>query len=155
MDTNLVKWGGVVSEAGRKMDTALEKMRRHSITARPVEKLRVVVPVSRVITAEILDLPRICAVHNRGYVARYIRGDKGNFCYGQTIRVTDAICDQYSTLRSRAARCPAINARRRPARGAGHEDLVPFFAANAKQRCVTARRMQRDSFVVAAGPQAN
>jgi hypothetical protein len=40
---------------------------------------------------QIVDLPRVCAVHDRPYAARYIRGDDGRFHLGSMIAITEAI----------------------------------------------------------------
>lgn len=46
---------------------------------------------------EVVDLPRICALHDKPYAARYIAGDDGRFRYAQTIKVTDALyLEQYA-----------------------------------------------------------
>jgi len=40
---------------------------------------------------EVVDLPRICAVHDRPYAARYVAGTDGRFRHAQTIGVTEAL----------------------------------------------------------------
>jgi hypothetical protein len=53
--------------------------------------------------AEVVDLPRVCAVHDRPYAARYVIGQEGRYRFAQTIRVTEALFAlQYadSTLRA-------------------------------------------------------
>jgi hypothetical protein len=39
----------------------------------------------------VVDLPRVCAVHDKPYVARYVMGADGRFRHGQTIKVTRAL----------------------------------------------------------------
>ena len=39
----------------------------------------------------VVDLPRVCALHDRPYVARYVMGADGRFRHGQTIKVTRAL----------------------------------------------------------------
>jgi len=49
---------------------------------------------------EIVDLPRICAVHDKPYAARYVSGADGRFHYAQTIKVTEALyLEQYADNR--------------------------------------------------------
>ena len=92
----LVKYrgpGGTPSPARRAMDKALEKLRgRGQVEQRQAETGHIMParPV-RVSIGEVIDLPRICAVHDRPYVARYIAGKDGRFHYAQTIRVTEAL----------------------------------------------------------------
>jgi hypothetical protein len=51
---------------------------------------------------EVVDLPRICAVHDKPYAARYITGADGRFHYSQTIRVTEGLyLDQYADSETR------------------------------------------------------
>ncbi len=46
---------------------------------------------------EVVDLARICAVHDKPYAARYVAGTDGRFHYAQTIRVTEALyLEQYA-----------------------------------------------------------
>jgi hypothetical protein len=45
---------------------------------------------------DVIDLPRICAVHDKPYAARYVRGNDGVFRHAQTIRITETLGDQYS-----------------------------------------------------------
>jgi hypothetical protein len=40
---------------------------------------------------EVVDLLRICAVHDKPYMARYVRGAQGCFEYAQTIQVTELL----------------------------------------------------------------
>jgi hypothetical protein len=39
----------------------------------------------------VVDLPRVCAVHDKPYVARYVMGADGRFRHAQTIKVTRAL----------------------------------------------------------------
>jgi hypothetical protein len=39
----------------------------------------------------VVDLPRVCAVHDKPYVARYVMGTDGRFRHAQTIKVTRAL----------------------------------------------------------------
>ncbi len=77
----LVKWKPPVSEASRKVDEALARIRRCDV----VQK---VVAPERTRAGDVVDLPRICAVHDKPYVARYIAGRDGRFHHAQTFRVT-------------------------------------------------------------------
>ena len=43
------------------------------------------------------DLPRICAVHDRGYISRYVSGGKDDFRYTQSFRFAEQLGDQYET----------------------------------------------------------
>jgi hypothetical protein len=45
---------------------------------------------------DVIDLPRICAVHDKPYAARYVRGNDGVFRHAQTIRVTETLGEQYT-----------------------------------------------------------
>lgn len=40
---------------------------------------------------DVVDLPRICAVHDRPYAARYVIGADGRYRHAQTIKVTEAL----------------------------------------------------------------
>ena len=95
--TGLVK----ASEARRVMDEALAKMRSRNAPPAPIIDCvgeptplpmdRVRKPAARVA----IDLPRVCAVHDRFYVARYFRDPNGSIRFGQTLRVTESLSDQY------------------------------------------------------------
>jgi hypothetical protein len=116
--TGLVKAG----EARRVMDEALAKMRSKDAPPAPIiERGTGPTPLpmerNRKPSAQIeeIDLPRVCAVHDRYYVARYLRDPKGNVSFGQTFRVTESLSDQYqagmaaATIPGRACReesCP-------------------------------------------------
>ncbi len=49
---------------------------------------------------EVVDLPRLCAVHDRYYIARYIRDSKGQITFAQTIRMVDSLREQYEGPRN-------------------------------------------------------
>jgi hypothetical protein len=49
-------------------------------------------PRKRVIEA---DLPRVCAVHGRGYISRYVSDAKGCFHYAQSFRFKEHLGGQY------------------------------------------------------------
>jgi hypothetical protein len=40
-------------------------------------------------SGEVVDLLRVCAVHDRPYIARYIKAPDGRYHYSQTIQVTN------------------------------------------------------------------
>ncbi len=42
-----------------------------------------------------VDLPRVCAVHGRGYISRYVSDAKGRFHYAQSFRFKEHFGDQY------------------------------------------------------------
>lgn len=115
MSNALVKWRGPASEAGKRMDTALAKFRQTAGLQKRGQsgELRstaggqgLVSYAARYITGaggEVVDLPRICAVHDKPYAARYITGADGRFHYSQTIRVTEALfLEQYADSPSHA-----------------------------------------------------
>jgi len=79
----LVKWQP--SEAGRKIDAALARIRNGAAEGR-------LIPSRREETApEVVDLQRVCAVHDKPYTARYVRGRDGRYRYAQSIRVTETL----------------------------------------------------------------
>ena len=43
------------------------------------------------VPSEIVDLPRMCAVHDRPYAARYVRASNGRYRYAQSVKVTEAV----------------------------------------------------------------
>lgn len=89
MSKALVKWRPREIDAGNKMDTALARLRRDGdVETRRSQSLS---PAPTPRGGEVVDLPRVCAVHDRPYAARYIAGTDGRFRYAQTIRVTEAL----------------------------------------------------------------
>lgn len=51
----------------------------------------------------VVDLPRMCGIHNEPYAARYVLGDDGRYRHAQTIRVTQALyLTQYADTAHRA-----------------------------------------------------
>ena len=80
MANELVKWKP--SPASRKIEAALEKIRG---SARPVARPVPAVEIELVAFADIVDVPRICTVVRRPYVARYVLSG-GHFRYAQGIR---------------------------------------------------------------------
>lgn len=82
----LVKWRAS-SPARKKMDDALAtyKPRPLEVKAPPQPAPIETTPLT------VVDLPRICALHNRFYVARYIREGNGKWKHAQTIRVTEIL----------------------------------------------------------------
>lgn len=120
MGTELTKWNG-----GKpvKASAAVENNRRVTETA--LALLRSAVPERRrgededheigpygrshnVLTAspapascEVVDLPRVCAVHDMPYAARYVRSKHGSFRHAQTIKVTESLyLGQYADNRN-------------------------------------------------------
>jgi hypothetical protein len=90
-DQNLVR----VSPARQAMSNALTRLRQCGEIVRSDNAQPVVLPPPSRTSGAIIDLPRICAVHNKPYASRYIRDAKGRFRYAQAIRITDRLCDQY------------------------------------------------------------
>jgi hypothetical protein len=97
MSNELVKWRSE-SLAARKIETALTRLRSGGLQQQPrpeefearrIERSPAYVPSRAAV--EIVDLLRICAVHDKPYTARYIAGADGRFHYSQTIRVTEAL----------------------------------------------------------------
>jgi hypothetical protein len=90
----------------RVMNEALERLRRADGLVLPKPKTELVVqkqnpaPVIARANGEVIDLPRICAVHDRYYVARYIRDSKGQITFAQTIRMVESLRDQYEGSRN-------------------------------------------------------
>ncbi len=93
MSTELVKWKP--ANAGRKIDEALARIRRSEIVIRRAEPSAVSVrkaePFGEGKPGEVVDLPRVCAIHDKPWAARYIRGRNGHFHHAQTLRVTEAL----------------------------------------------------------------
>src|ERR1035438_4122371 len=95
MSKELVKWQLPESEAGRKIDAALARRsdigglrklgRSEERETRRGQGVVTYAPSWAVST--VVDLPRICAVHDKPYAARYVAGADGRFHYSQTIRV--------------------------------------------------------------------
>lgn len=100
MSNALVKWRGPAGEAGNRMDTALAKLRQAGGRSEAIETGRGQGAVSYAplrAGGQVVDLPRICAVHNKPSAARYISGEDGRFHYSQSIRVTEALyLEQYA-----------------------------------------------------------
>ena len=92
-----------VSEARRKMDEALATLRGETslvIEAEREWRHQIISPRSSQTGAgAVLDMPRVCAVHDRLYVSRYVQAADGFFHYGQGIRITTKSSDQYSSDR--------------------------------------------------------
>ena len=85
-------WGLVpISEARSIMNRALGRSRESNAMEASVPRASYALQTS----GELIDLPRICSVHDRPYVARYIRNESGRFRLAQTFRVTEWICEQY------------------------------------------------------------
>jgi hypothetical protein len=90
----------------RVMNEALERLRRADGVVLPKPKTELVVqqqnpaPLLPRVNGEVIDLPRLCAVHDRYYVARYIRDSKGQITFAQTIRMVDSLRDQYEGPRN-------------------------------------------------------
>ena len=102
MSGELVKWKPPVSKDSRKVDAALAKLRQVGALqeVRRPQKLKTrrgqMLAPRAPISGEVVDLPRMCAVHDKPYVARYIMGADGRFHYAQSIKVTqDLWSEQY------------------------------------------------------------
>lgn len=91
MSHEIVKWRP--SNTGRKIDEAIAEIRRCEIRkAEPAEiRQRQPEKFGNGTPGEVLDLPRVCAIHDKPWSARYIRGRNGHFHYAQTVRVTEAL----------------------------------------------------------------
>ena len=92
MSKELVKHGGgQVSKADYEKSVSI--IRGASRNGGPVQP--VMVPERSVLAAsgpgQIVDLPRICAVHDKAYAARYVRQHDGRFRLGCMIGVTEAL----------------------------------------------------------------
>ena len=94
MSKALVKWRPAEVQPGNKMDTALANLHQTEQVERWARgSPRALSPGA----GEVVDLPRICAVHDKPYAARYIADADGRFRYAQTIRVTEALyLEQYA-----------------------------------------------------------
>ncbi len=98
MSNELVKWSG-----GKlvKSPSPVEKCRQAREAALALLRPAPVLPArsrdaeSAVVVSakpgEIVDLPRVCAVHDRPYAARYIRGDDGLLRRGPMIELTETL----------------------------------------------------------------
>jgi hypothetical protein len=105
MSGELVKWKPPVSNDSRKVDRALAKLRQSGALQDVRRADRLETRRGQVLNTnapspakfEITDLPRICAVHDKPYAARYIAGPDGRFRYSQTFKVTeDLYLSQYA-----------------------------------------------------------
>lgn len=83
----LVKWKPPASDAARKVDATLARI-RNSNSERKAELLP---PRREETTPEVVDLQRACAVHDKPYTSRYVRGRDGRYRYAQSIRVTESL----------------------------------------------------------------
>ena len=105
--TGLIK----VSEARRTMDQALATLRGMSspvVDVRRDNTMDVISPrQAHAGAGAVLDLPRICAVHDRLYVSRYVQAADGFFHFGQAIRITTKSSDQYGSDIQEAGSVPS------------------------------------------------
>jgi hypothetical protein len=86
----LVKWKPPISDAGRKIDAALARIRNG------VRIAEVLPPRRKEIAPEVCDLQRVCSVHGKPYAARYVR-QNGRYRYAQSIRITRSLYEvQYA-----------------------------------------------------------
>jgi hypothetical protein len=108
-----------VSENRRLMNEALARLRQDDVLA-----LQHVRPVGTFIASpasgEVIDLPRVCAVHEQPYVARYVRDANGHFRFAQTIRITELLWEQYEAGANCLSRLPP---------GALHDEPCPWCGA--------------------------
>ncbi|MGP0076174.1 MAG: hypothetical protein ACLPWF_29995 [Bryobacteraceae bacterium] len=91
MSKALVKWHPRETEAGNKMDTALQKLHRSEGLGPPRQGQAALSPAPSPRGGEVVDVPRICALHNKPSAARYVAGSDGRFRYAQSIRVTESL----------------------------------------------------------------
>jgi hypothetical protein len=84
-----------VSPARRAMSNALARLRQSGAIVQTPSAPPPVIYAPSVANGAIIDLPRICAVHDKPYASRYIRDRNGRFRYAQAIRITERLCDQY------------------------------------------------------------
>jgi hypothetical protein len=106
-DQSLVR----VSPARQAMTNALARLRQSGEIVTTNSAQRIVVPPPSPASGAIIDLPRICAVHDKPYTARYIADRKGKFHYGQSIRVDEKrICQQYEANLGNVLTLPAHDA---------------------------------------------
>jgi hypothetical protein len=115
-DQSLVR----VSPSRRAMTEALTRLRQNGGLERHNAQPLVSYEPSRA-SGEIIDLPRVCSVHDRPYVARYLRDSNGLFRYAQTIRMTERLCEQYAAH---------VNERFTLPSGDLHEETCPWCGAS-------------------------
>ena len=97
MSNSLVKWTPPASDDRRKMDTALAKFDRGQIAKGRRQPAWGDVSVVKPVAGVVVDLLRICAIHDKPYMARYVTGDDGRFRHAQTFRLTETLLDgQYN-----------------------------------------------------------
>jgi hypothetical protein len=95
MSKALVKWRPAELLPGSKMDAALAQLRHGTELEQPRGRVQAP-PALAPKGGDIVDLPRVCAVHDKPYAARYIAGADGRFHYSQTIRITESLyLEQY------------------------------------------------------------
>lgn len=87
MSGALVKWrGGELVKAPSPIDENRRALNEALALLKPAP------PARTQAAGEIVDLPRLCGVHEgRAYAARYVRGSDGRFHHAQTIKVTEAL----------------------------------------------------------------
>jgi hypothetical protein len=96
MANELVKWNGgslvksPVEKCREARTAALALLRPHELGTRP-PLLAGPPDVALAKAVEMVDLPRICAVHDRPYAARYIQGTDRVFRRGPMIEVTEEL----------------------------------------------------------------
>ena len=118
MTNEMVKWNGgslvklsPVEKSRQARAAALALLRPRELETRP-PVVAGPPPVALAKAGEIVDLPRICALHDRPYAARYIRDADGVFRRGPMIEVTEAIyLRQYAGSGVRRLAVPAGNIR--------------------------------------------
>lgn len=97
MAGELVKWNGgklvrvspPVADNRRVVEAALALLRPRGAQTRP--PMGRAVAVASVSAGDPVDLPRICAVHDKPYAARYVMGADGRFRRGPMIEVTEPL----------------------------------------------------------------
>ncbi len=80
------------SENRRKMELCLERINGRQISSdprHPSERKGVLA------SATVIDLPRVCAVHDQPYIARYVAQGNEPYRFAQCIRFTESLGDQY------------------------------------------------------------
>lgn len=94
MSGEIVRWKPPVSDLTRRIDAALEQRGREAI-ARPPQRAEQdpsYIFAHQVVSADdVLDVMRICAVHDRPYASRYIRGQDYRFHYHGPIEITKSL----------------------------------------------------------------
>jgi hypothetical protein len=78
----------LLNNNARALERARGLLRRPALPAAEVPAL---------VLGEVIDVPRICAVHDKPFVARYIADGCGGFHYSQSIRLKESLRDQYAT----------------------------------------------------------